>query len=127
MKIRRSDFYPPVAVAICILCGCASNPPADDAGQGADVKVYTTAELNDNPYEVVGRLWVDSWRTAFRAPVYATQDEAIASLRAEAARRGANGLVNVYCLDQSGSAWFQSAQPMFQCYAVVIRVRPRSA
>jgi len=127
MKIRRSDFYTPFAVAICILCGCASNPPADVAGQGSDVKVYTTAELNDNPYEVVGRLWVDSWRTAFRAPVYATQDEAVASLRAEAARRGANGLLNVYCLDQSGSAWFQSAQPKFQCYAVVIRVPPRSA
>lgn len=127
MKIRQSDFYAPIAVALCILCGCASNPPADGAGQASDVKVYTTGELDGNPYEVIGRLWVDSWRTAFGAPTYATQDEAIASLRSEAARRGANGLVNVYCLDQSGSAWFQSAQPMFQCYAVVIRVRPRSA
>jgi len=127
MRIRRSDFYAPFAVATGILCGCASNPPADVAAQGSDVKVYTSGELNNNPYEVVGRLWVDSWRTAFSAPTYATQDEAIDSLRTEAARRGANGLLNVYCLDQSGSAWFQSAQPMFQCYAVVIRVRPRSA
>ena len=124
MKIR--DFWLGAVAAASLLAGCASAPPANVERQAADVKVYGPSELSTNQYEVVSRLWVDSWRTAWRLPTYPSEEAAIASLRAEAARLGADGLVNVGCLREAPSTWSGSAQPSILCYANAIRIR-RSA
>jgi len=122
MKIRLSGVF---TVACVVLGGCASAPPANVERQAADVKVYGPSELSTNQYDVVSRIWVDSWRTAWRLPTYPSEEEAIASLRAEAARLGADGLVNVGCLTDAPGA-FSRSEPGVLCYANAIRLR-RSA
>ena len=123
MKIRSSRFSALVAVAACLLCGCASVPQSGVEGGAAEVKIYGSDKLAASQYEVVGRPWVDSWRAAFWLPTYPTEAEAIASLQAEAARRGADGLINVMCVDQGRSKWSSSPGPAVLCYGNAIRVR----
>jgi uncharacterized protein YbjQ (UPF0145 family) len=114
-------------IVVCIvLCGCASAPPAGVERQPAEVKVYGPSELSTNQYDVVSRIWADSWKTAWRLPTYADEETATASLRAEAARLGADGLVNVGCLKQAPSTWFGSAEPSILCYGNAIRMRRSS-
>jgi hypothetical protein len=85
-----------------------------------DVRIYEPGMLTRDRYEIVGRLWVDSWRSAFEVPTHAERSEAIAALRSEAAQRGANALTNVACLvNDAPLAW---SGPHF-CYALAIRVR----
>jgi uncharacterized protein YbjQ (UPF0145 family) len=50
-------------------------------------------------------IWTGSWRSAFWLPTYSSEAEGIASLQQEAARLGANGLINVSCRDQEYSWW----------------------
>jgi hypothetical protein len=123
MKILSSQLSALVAVAVCGLSGCASVPQSDVERRPPEVKVYDLGQLPANRYEVVSRIWVDSWRTAFWPPTYPSQDEAITSLKDEAARVGADGLVNVICLDQGRSRWFMSPEPAVLCYGNAIRVR----
>ena len=123
MKLRSSRFSALVAVAVCVLSGCASAPQSGVERQGAEVKVYEPEQLAQGQYEVVRHLWVDSWRTAFWLPTDSSEAESIASLQTEAARLGANGLINVSCRDQGHSIWSWSREPAILCYGNAIRVR----
>ena len=123
MKFRSPRFSALVAVAVYVLCGCASIPRSGVERQGAEVKVYEPKQLAQGQYEVVRRLWVDSWRTAFWLPSDSREAGGIASLQAEAARLGANGLINVSCRDQGHSIWSWSREPAILCYGNAIRVR----
>ena len=87
------------------------------------LKIYTLGELNMSQYEVVGRPWVDSWRSNFWLETFPSQEQAIAALQTEAARRGADGLLNVSCLDQGYANWSSNIGPAFVCYGLAIRVR----
>lgn len=106
-----------------MLFGCASAPQGDVARQAAGIKVYETAQLAQNQYELVRRLWVDSWRTAFWLPTYATEADAIAALQDGAARLGANGLIDVSCRDQRNFSGPRKREPAILCYGNAIRVR----
>jgi uncharacterized protein YbjQ (UPF0145 family) len=87
------------------------------------VKLYEFRNLPPGQYEVVRRLWVGSWRAAFWLPTYPSEAEAVAALQAEASRLGADGLINVACLDESRSKWFSSSEPAVLCYGNAIRIR----
>jgi hypothetical protein len=123
MKTSRSLCSALVPFAACALAGCASVPQGQAEAAAADIKVYKLGDLPSGSYEPVAHVWVDSWRTAFWAPTYATEDEAVSSLRTEAARLGANGLVNIVCLDQNTPAKSANAAPAILCYGYAIRVR----
>ncbi|MFH1043736.1 MAG: hypothetical protein V1796_01450 [Pseudomonadota bacterium] len=123
MKLRSSRFSALVAVAACALCGCASAPQSGVERQAAEVKVYEPEQLVQGQYEVVRYLWVDSWRTAFRLRCESSEAAGIAALQAEAARLGANGLINVSCRDQGHFTWSRSREPAILCYGNAIRVR----
>jgi hypothetical protein len=123
MKLRSSRFSTLVAVAVCVLSGCASAPRSGVERQPAEVKVYEPEQLAQGQYELVRYLWVDSWRTAFWLPTASSEAKGIASLQAEAARRGANGLINVSCRDQGHFIWSRSREPAILCYGNAIRVR----
>ena len=122
MNIRYSWLPRLFAAAACMSAGCATTPAADAQKSAADVKLYGASELATSQYRVLSHLWVDSWRTAYRVQTYATQEEAVAALRAEAARLGADGLINVFCLDQGGSTWMRGTAPAILCYGNAIRV-----
>jgi uncharacterized protein YbjQ (UPF0145 family) len=57
-------------------------------------------------------------------PTFPSQEQAIAALQTEAASRGADGLLNVNCLDQGRWTWSSKTEPAFLCYGIAIRVRP---
>lgn len=85
-----------------------------------EIRIYEPGQLTGDRYEIVTRLWVESRRSAFQIPGHADQPAAIAGLKAEAARLGANALTNVACLVDAGWLWRRG--PHF-CYALAIRVK----
>lgn len=85
-----------------------------------DIRIYDPGILTRDRYQIVARLWVESWRSAFQVPTHADRAAAIAALKAEAVQRGANGLTNVACLADDKPFW--GSDPHF-CYALAIRVK----
>ena len=124
MKIRSPWLSAIVAGSVYLLCAGAGLAQGD-AGQRASLpRVYDPGEIKADRYEIVGRPWVDSWRSSFWLPTAPSQELAVAALQAEAARRGADGLLNVNCLDQGHGFWSASTEPAFLCYGIAIRVKP---
>lgn len=123
MKLQGPRFKTLVALAVCVLSGCASSPQNGGGNSAAEVKIYEPAQLAQNQYQLVRYLPVDSWRTALWLPTYASQAQGFASLQAEASRLGANGLINVSCRDQGSFKGFSSSEPALLCYGNAIRVR----
>ena len=124
MKIRNSRLSALVAGSAYVLCAGAGIAQSDVEQRASALKFYGFGEIDPSRYEVVGRLWGDSWRSAFWVPTFPSQEQAIAALRVEAARRGADGLLNVDCLDQGRWKWSSNTEPAFLCYGIAIRVRP---
>ena len=124
MKLPGSWLSALVAVAACALSGCATAPPSGVEGRATDVKIYQSDNLTSSRYEVVRRIWVESWRSAFWLPTNPSEAEGIASLQTEAGRVGADGLINVICIDQGRSKWSSSQEPRILCYGNAIRLRP---
>lgn len=91
------------------------------AGAAPDeVRIYEPGQLTRDRYEIVTRLWVESWRSAVQVPTHADRAAAIAALKAEAMQRGANALTNVACLVDGSPLW--GSGPHF-CYALAIRLK----
>ena len=124
MKIRSSRLSALVAGAIFVLGTGAGIAQGDVEQRTPELKIYTFGEIDMSRYEVVGRPWVDSWRSAFWVPTFPSEEQAVAALQTEAARRGADGLLNVSCLDQGRWKWSSNTEPAFLCYGIAIRVRP---
>ena len=120
MNIRSSRFSALVAVAVYLLSAGAGIAQSDVEQRAPEVKIYKLSDPNTSQYEVVSRPWVDSWRSAFWVPTFPSQEQAIAALQTEAARRGADGLVNVICLNQGRP----NTEPAIVCYGIGIRLRP---
>lgn len=123
MKLRSSCFSAFIAVTVCVLSACAGAPKNGVETQAAQVRVYEPNQLVQGQYDGVRYLWVDSWRTALWLPSASSEAEGIASLQAEAARLGANGLINVSCTDQGHFMWSWSRERAILCYGHAIRVR----
>ena len=124
MNICSSRLSALVAGAAYVLCAGAGIAQSDVEQRAANLKIYALGEISSSRYEVVGRPWVDSWRSAFWVPTFPSQEQAIVALQTEAARRGADGLLNVNCLDQGRWNWSSNTEPAFLCYGIAIRVRP---
>jgi hypothetical protein len=124
MKIRSSGLTVLVAAAACVLGACAGIAQSDVDPRAANIKIYALGEINGDRYEVVGRPLTDTWRSAFWLPTYPTREQAVAALQTDAAARGADGLLNVNCLDQGRWQWSSNTEPAFLCYGTAIRVRP---
>jgi len=124
MKIRSSRLSALVAGSAYVLCAGACIAQSDVEQRAPQLRIYAYGEINVSRYDVVGRPWVDSWRSAFWVPTFPSQEQAIAALQTEAARRGADGLLNVNCLDQGPWKWSSNTEPAFLCYGIAIRVRP---
>lgn len=123
MRIPSPAISALCILALCALSGCATTPTVDVEKRAAEVKVYEIDQTYVNPDAVVRRLWVGSSRAALWLPTYPTKEEAIAALRTEAAGLGADGLVNVYCLDQGSSTWWsKSNEPAILCYGIAVRL-----
>lgn len=119
------------------MAGCATGPWADarpvpgsassqaESGaasvSAADVLIYDSTEISPVRYRLIRRFWVDTWRTAYWLPMHANEEAGLASLKSDAARLGANGLLNVACRRESDFLpWF--TRPGVVCSGDAIRV-----
>lgn len=94
-----------VLLACALFAGCATSKKATTATVPASqVQVYNTTQLVPDQYTIVDHIWIDSWRSNISIPTYATADAGVEALKQKAADAGANGLLNVICLDATGYA-----------------------
>jgi uncharacterized protein YbjQ (UPF0145 family) len=87
--------------------------PALGVETGA-VKVYDATQIAPSRYTVVKRLWTESARSMFWIPSDDNERTAVASLTDEAARLGADGVVNLHCAYDGG----------VYCYGLAIKLKP---
>ena len=121
MRIR-SPLPLLIAGALFLTSGPTGIARADERTPSA-VQVYELNPYLGKPYDVVGRLWTGSWRSAFGIPTYAKRDDAIAAMQTDAANLNADALINVSCVDQHGTTWFRGSEPAYLCYGVAVQLR----
>lgn len=108
-------------IAILFACAAVSGAVvADEAVRTPPVRVFDATELSINQYIVVRRIWADTSRVAFDVPKFADAGDAVQALVAEASKAGADGLIDVHCLNarhgQGPNAYF--------CQGNAIRLKP---
>jgi hypothetical protein len=104
-----------------ILCAAAwSGAQAQSRANATPLKVYAAGEIAPERYSVVRRLWVDEWRSAFEIRRYPHSGAAIGAIVNAAAGAGADGVVNLHCLNERSEARSEGA---FLCYALAIKLK----
>ena len=112
---RRVITWVLLTVAIC------ATPDMGEAAPGsAAPRIYQVGEITPDRYAVIERIWVDSLRTAFWVPTHADQRAAIEAVVSEAARLGADGIVNLHCLNDGGGFFGRAG---YFCYANAIKLK----
>ena len=108
--------YLVAAVALsCAFCVAGGSALAADA---ASVKVFDATELALDRYTVVKRIWTQTWRSAFWVSSYDNASDAIAALTSKAADEGANGVIDLNCLNDTGG-WVSG----YFCYGLAIKLK----
>jgi hypothetical protein len=110
-----------IVLAVVVLSGAAMPQAAASETPGAAVRIYEAGVLAPYRYTVIKHLWAESWRSAFWVPTHEESGDAIAALQDEAASLGANGIVNLNCLNERGG-WFSSRDAYF-CYGNAIKLK----
>lgn len=104
-------------MAVTGLAGCAT--AAHEAGVPEDkIQVHESVTSAPPRYEIVKRLWIESWRSAFFVPSYGSAEEGAADLRSQAAALGGNGVLNFGCYRKSDAAGAPLA-----CNGTIVRFR----
>ena len=85
----------------------------------APVRVFDAGEITFDRYTVIKRLWTGTWRASFRIPSYGDSGAAIFALTSEAGNLGADGVVNLHCLNDNGD-WGGG----YTCYGLAIKLKP---
>ena len=106
---------------VTLLCAVAAAGAAAQEGavRNAPLRVFDATELTPDRYTIVKRLWVESWRSALWIPSHNDSAEAIGALTSEAARLGADAVINLACLNDQ-RAWFDRG---YFCYGLAIKLR----
>ena len=86
----------------------------------APLKVYSPGELPLARYTVIQRLWVHMPESAFYIREHADSGAAITALVDEATRIGADGVVNLHCLN---GGQFTVESPGWYCYGNAIKLK----
>lgn len=84
------------------------------------VPIYDSTQIALERYVVVRRLGVEGWQSAFRIRGHGDLDGAQRALLTEAARFGADGVVNVTCFDQTDRIFNPAG---FFCYGNAIKIK----
>lgn len=98
-----------VSCALVASAACAQDQP---------VRVFDTGELTLDRYTVIERLWTGTLRASFWVPRHDDPSSAIAALTSKAADLGADGIVNLHCVNDVGG-WGGG----YYCYGLAIQLR----
>jgi hypothetical protein len=82
------------------------------------VRIFDTGELTLDRYTVIERLWTGTWRAAFWIPAHRDASSAIDALTAQAADLGADGVINLHCVNDAGGI-----SRGYYCYGLAIRLK----
>lgn len=88
------------------------------AAEPAPIRVFDAGELALDRYTVIKRLWTGTLRASFRIPEYSDAGTAIAALTSEAGNLGADGVVDLHCLNDRGG-WGAG----YICYGLAIKLK----
>jgi uncharacterized protein YbjQ (UPF0145 family) len=88
------------------------------AADAARIKVFDATELPLDRYTVVKRIWTQTWHSAFWVSTHDAAADAIAALTSKAADEGANGVINLHCLNDTGG-WGSG----YFCYGLAIKLK----
>jgi hypothetical protein len=78
-----------------------ANAPAAPADPQA-VPVYESVTDTTRRFEIVKRLWTESWRSPLAVPGYESREQAVAAFRGHAVSLGGNGVINFGCYRMPG-------------------------
>jgi len=84
----------------------------------APVRVFDAGELAPNRYTIVERIWTGTWRAPFWLPSYDDASAAVDALTDKAASLGANGVVNLHCVNDA-RGWGGG----YLCYGLAIKLK----
>jgi hypothetical protein len=109
----------PWPAALC-LAAFASLVTGNSAAQGGpSLPIYDSTQVALDRYTVLKRLGVQGWKSGYTIPSYRDATSAAEALLAEAAGLGADGIVNLYCLDRS-DRWKGDG---YYCYGNAIKLK----
>ncbi len=109
---------PLLAPALLALAMCSSVNAL--AQEQRAVPIYDSTQIALDRYTVIERLGVQGWRSGYYIESYRDAATAAEALVARAAHLGADGLVNVYCLDRSDRLKGEG----YYCYGNAIKLKP---
>ncbi len=106
-----------VMLAPASIFAAPSAPSATSAP--STLRIYDSTELALDSYVVIHRVGVGNLRSAIGIPGHRDEASARAAVLAEAARAGADGIINLQCMGQTDGL-FRSAG--HYCYGNAIRL-----
>ncbi len=106
-----------VAAVTCLLLLPVAGP-VTAAEPAAPLRVFDAGELTLDRYLVVKRLWTGALRASFWIPAYDDAATAITALTSEARSLGADGVVNLHCLNDN-TGWGGG----YTCYGLAIKLK----
>ena len=104
-----------LGVAALTACSSTSKQPSGDLSQ---VQVYRSMQLTPSRYTVVKRIWIDDWGSNVSYPSFDGEQAGVDAMKREAAKVGANGIMNVICLDPSSG----KSKAKLLCYGDAVKV-----
>ena len=109
------------ALLLVSVAGCASKPVTSSKARvsPSEIKVYQTTDLLESQYTLVEYVWISSWHSNLTYPSFKSEADGIDAMKRVASDAGANGLINVICLDARSKA---SEKLELYCYGDAIRV-----
>lgn len=111
----------PLVSACCaaVFAMTAAGALAQTAGRDV-IALYDATQIPFDSYTVVKRLGVQGWRSAIGIPAFRDEASARQAALNEAARSGADGVINVHCLSRSDSLFNPAG---YFCYGNAIKLK----
>jgi len=106
-----------IAAVACLLLVTAASPVIA-AEPDVPLRVFDAGELTLDRYTVVKRLWTGALRASFWIPAYDDAASAITALTSKARDLGADGVVNLHCLNDN-TGWGGG----YTCYGLAIKLK----
>jgi len=115
--------FPPFS-ALFVIGVCAlsiSHACAEGTVAPLQPRIFLPGELTPSRYTIVQRLWVGPWRSAISIPTREDGAAAIGDLLAEARKLGADGIINLICLNDRRKS--SSGKNAFFCYGDAVKLK----
>ena len=105
-----------IAGALLAFAGAVASAQ-ENRPEASPIRVYEASELSLASYTVVKRIWAGTWRASLWVPAHTELADAIEALKAKAADAGADGVVNLHCLNEA--PW----DDRYFCYGLAIKLK----